>query len=48
MEIIVFLSYTSFDAVDSVQTGTWIGQRMNILTVVHQVWNDVVFHSHAA
>jgi Tetraspanin family. len=43
-----FVSCTSFDAVDSVQTGSWIGQRMNILTVVHQVWNDVVFHSRAA
>lgn len=42
------MSRGSFDAVDSVEMGTWIGQRMNILTVVRQVWNDVVFHSHAA
>lgn len=44
----LFCVFTSFDAVDSVQKGTWIGQRMNILIVVHQVWKDVVFHSHAA
>lgn len=37
----------SFDAVDSVLKDIWIGQRMNISIVVHQVLSDVVYHSHA-